>query len=427
MQSYPVAIIGAGPIGLAAAANLVERGLSFTIIEAGSGVGAAIREWGHVQLFSPWQHCIDPASRRLLEATGWTAPPDNEHPTGRDLVDLYLEPLSGIPQIADSLQTGTRVTSVSRLGVDKTRPLGRDELPFVITAVAPVGEIEILASSVIDASGTWRQPNPLGSGGTPALGERASTDLIATGIPDVLADRDQYAGGAIAVVGSGHSAQNVLRALASVAADDESTQITWLVRRDEPGQMFGGGTDDELPERGALGSAAKALVSTGPVDLVTGFRIREVIRDDAGAWLVSLDGRKVGPFDRIVNTTGFRPDLAMLGEIQLDIDNSLESSKQLAPLIDPNFHSCGNVPPHGARELAQPDKGFFIVGNKSYGRAPTFLLLTGYEQARSVVALIDGDEDAAYNVKLVLPETGVCSPAPQSSKGMLPILENACC
>lgn len=427
MQTYPVAVIGAGPVGLAAAANLVEREVPFVLIEAGLGAGAAIREWGHVQLFSPWRHCIDPASRRLLEATGWTAPPPDDHPTGRELVELYLEPLSELPQIADSLLTETRVTSVSRFGVDKTRPVGREELPFVVTAEGPAGEVEILAAAVVDASGTWSQPNPLGAAGIPALGERTSRDVITTGIPDVLGEAHDYAGRAIAVVGSGHSAQNVVRALAALAAADTRTQVKWMVRRQEPGQMFGGGGDDELPERGALGAAAKALVESGDVELVTGFRIRELIRDDAGVWLVGLDGRKTGPFDRIVNTTGFRPDLDMLRELQLDIDSSLESAKQLAPLIDPNFHSCGSVPPHGARELAQPERGFYIVGNKSYGRAPTFLLLTGYEQARSVVAHIAGDEEAAYQVELVLPETGVCSPAPQSSKGLLPILDNGCC
>lgn len=427
MQTHPVAIIGAGPIGLAAAANLVERNVPFIVLEAGSTVGASIREWGHVQLFSPWQHCIDPASRRLLEEEGWAAPRPDTHPTGSELVRDYLEPLSRVPAIAAALRLDTRVTAVSRLGVDKSRPVGRDAVPFVISADGPEGEVEILAAAVIDASGTWHQPNPLGAAGTPALGEAGARDAIATGIPDVLTDAGRYLGRSTAVVGSGHSAQNVVRALSQLAAEDTTTEITWLVRRSDPGQMFGGGTDDELPERGALGAAAKAVVDAGQVRLVTGFRTREVRRDDSGTWLLGLDGEKVGPFNTVINTTGFRPDLGMLRELDLDLDRSLESAKQLAPLIDPNFHSCGSVPPHGARELAQPEKGFFVIGNKSYGRAPTFLLLTGYEQARSVVALIDGDEDAAYNVELELPETGVCSPAPQSTQGLLPILDNGCC
>ena len=107
--------------------------------------------------------------------------------------------------------------------------------------------------------------------------------------------------------------------------------------------------------------------------------------------------------------TGFRPDLEMLKEVRLGIDSWLECATALGPLIDPNEHSCGTVRPHGARELAHPEKDFFIVGMKSYGRAPTFLLATGYEQARSVVAMLAGDFAAAERVELGLPETGVCN------------------
>jgi len=95
--------------------------------------------------------------------------------------------------------------------------------------------------------------------------------------------------------------------------------------------------------------------------------------------------------------------------VRLDLDPALESPRALAHLIDPNVHSCGTVPPHGAEELKHPDVNLFAIGMKSYGRAPTFLLLTGYEQARSVVSAIAGDWDAARRVELVLPETGACS------------------
>ena len=119
--------------------------------------------------------------------------------------------------------------------------------------------------------------------------------------------------------------------------------------------------------------------------------------------------RQIGPFDEIIVTTGLRPDLAPLRELRLDLDEIVEAPRALAPLIDPNVHSCGTVPPHGFMELSHPEPGFFIVGMKSYGRAPTFLLRTGYEQVRSVVAALAGDLDAASRVELVLPETGACS------------------
>ncbi len=208
-------------------------------------------------------------------------------------------------------------------------------------------------------------------------------------------DRRRYAKRRIAVVGSGHSAQNAVRDLAALAGGAPGTEVTWIVRRAEPGQMFGGTVNDQLPERGRLGADAQQVVDNGVVQLVTGFRTDRITYDPDGATLVAVDGRQVGPFDRIVNATGFRPDLGLLSELRVDVDPVLQSARRLAPMIDPNVHSCGSVPPHGAAELAHPEPGFYIVGAKSYGRAPTFLLATGYEQVRSVVAELAGAHAAA--------------------------------
>ena len=107
--------------------------------------------------------------------------------------------------------------------------------------------------------------------------------------------------------------------------------------------------------------------------------------------------RQIGPVDRIIAATGQRPDVSLTRELRLDLDPWLESARALGPLIDPNEHSCGSVPPHGHRELAHPEASFYTAGIKSYGRAPTFLLLTGYEQARSIAAAIAGK--ATRNVR----------------------------
>jgi hypothetical protein len=145
---------------------------------------------------------------------------------------------------------------------------------------------------------------------------------------------------------------------------------------------------------------------------------------------------QLGPFDRIVVATGQRPDLDMTRELRLDLDPWLESPKVLGPAIDPNLHSCGSVPPHGYKELSHPEPGYFAVGVKSYGRAPTFLMATGYEQVRSVAAYIAGDLPAANTVQLVLPETGVCNTsfaAPRDAAqsdccgGPAPAEADACC
>jgi hypothetical protein len=146
--------------------------------------------------------------------------------------------------------------------------------------------------------------------------------------------------------------------------------------------------------------------------------------------LRSVDGRRLGPFDQIIAATGFRPDLTFLRELRLDLDSALDSSRSLAPLIDPNVHSCGTVPAHGEAELRHPEPNIYLVGAKSYGRAPTFLLATGYEQVRSIVAELAGDHEAARRVELVLPETGVCSTstatgASAGANGRAPDVETA--
>src|SRR5688572_22294488 len=107
----PVAVIGAGPVGLAAAAHLLRRGITPALFEAGESVAASVRAWGHVRLFSPWSFNIDPAARELLARHGWSAPPETEYPTGAELAERYLDPLSRVPEIAAALRLHTRVTA----------------------------------------------------------------------------------------------------------------------------------------------------------------------------------------------------------------------------------------------------------------------------------------------------------------------------
>ncbi|HUQ41992.1 MAG TPA: NAD(P)-binding domain-containing protein, partial [Candidatus Limnocylindrales bacterium] len=159
----PVAVIGAGPVGLAAAAELVKRGATPLVLEAGDAVGAAVLRWGHVRIFSPWKYNIAPAARDLLERSGWVAPDGDGYPTGRDLVDAYLTPLAAVPEIAPHLRLGHRVTRVTRRGFDKMKTAGRDDAPFAITVETNDGESEVLARAVIDASGTYGLPNPIGA------------------------------------------------------------------------------------------------------------------------------------------------------------------------------------------------------------------------------------------------------------------------
>jgi hypothetical protein len=409
-SALPVAVIGAGPIGLAAAAHLVTRGETPLVLEAGDAVGASVREWAHVRLFSPWKYLIDPTSRRMLEATGWRAPDADRLPTGDELVQALLEPLAALPTIAPHLRLGHRVLAVTRQGMDKVKTAGRDGAPFELVVRGPGGGTSrVLARAVIDASGTWQFPNPLGAGGVPAAGEAEHAARISYGIPDVLGcERDRYAGRRTLVVGSGHSAFNVLLDLVTLAQSAAGTEVVWAVRRDRIGLLFGGGEKDALEARGALGSRLQRLVANRQVEFLTGMRIGRVAAPGDRLVVEAEDGRRIEGVDRLIVTTGFRPDLALTRELRLELDPWLEAPERLAPLIDPNLHSCGTVYPHGATELAHPERDFYVVGMKSYGRAPTFLLLTGYEQVRSVVCALVGDEEGARKVELVLPETGVC-------------------
>jgi thioredoxin reductase len=432
MPNLPVAIIGAGPVGLAAAAHLVRYQLPFVVLESGAGPGAAVREWGHVRTFSPWRYMIDGAARALLESSGWPAPSETHLPTGDELVDQYVAPLANHAAIRPHVRYDARVVAVGRKDFDKVRTKGRDQQPFELRLAS--GEI-VDARAVIDASGTWSRPNPAGSGGIAAVGERDLSARVAYGIPDVrLRERARYAGKRILVVGSGHSAFNVVLELLTLANESPQTRITWAMRRDNVASVWGGGSSDALEARGELGQRARQAVESGRIRVLSPFRIRSIAAADSGVRVTGAvhDDATTIDVDQVIVCTGFRPDLEMLSEVRLGIDPWLECATALGPLIDPNEHSCGTVRPHGARELAHPEKDFYIVGMKSYGRAPTFLLATGYEQARSVVAMLAGDVAAAERVELVLPETGVCSTDAAAAGGgccggPAPEEANACC
>lgn len=407
----PLVVIGAGPVGLAAAAHARSRGLPTLVLEAGPAAGSAVRGWGHVRLFSPWSEVVDPVAAALLATTGWSSPEPSSYPTGRDWAEQYLEPLARALQASAEVQVRLRhrVVGVSRAGHDRLVDSGREQAPFTLLVETPAGRERVAAAAVVDASGTWDTPGPLGSDGLPAVGEVEHAARITYGIPDLgdLGVRARFAGRHVAVAGTGASAQNVLLGLAGLA--EEGTTVSWLVRRADADDAFGGGDADQLAARGALGRHARAAVAAGPVRTLTSFRTASVESEPSGTLrLGDLDGQVVTGVDEVVVVTGYRPDLAMLGEVRLDLDPVLSAPRRLAPLIDPNMHSCGTVYPHGAAELAQPEEGLYLAGMKSYGRATSFLAMTGFEQVRSVVAAIAGDHDAAARVELVLPESGVC-------------------
>ena len=269
---------------------------------------------------------------------------------------------------------------------------------------------------MIDASGTWEQHNPLGASGLPAGEEAArAADFLVGPLPDVWAPT--VAGSPDAPRSwSGWATPPPTPSWRSPSSPARSrTRIVWAIRGNSARRVFGGGSADQLPDRGRLGADLQDLVTSGALEYVTGFSTSR-LRVAADGQSVTVVGdtpegeRVIDGVHSVVAATGFRPDLAMLSELQLDLDPGLQAPRVLGPLVDPAFHSCGTVAPHGWRELThESEPGFFVVGMKSYGRAPTFLITTGNEQVRSIAAHLAGDDAAADEVQLVLPETGVCS------------------
>ncbi|SDO25596.1 Pyridine nucleotide-disulphide oxidoreductase [Psychrobacillus sp. OK028] len=409
-KELPIAIIGAGPIGLATAAHLANIGERFIIVESGASVGSNILSWGHVRLFSPWQYNIDKIAKKILENQGWNAPDLDQLPLGSELVNEYLKPLANLPEIKPYLLLNTKVVSISKKGLDKMKTDNREKSPFVIYLEQHGRSKRIEARAVIDATGTWSHPNPINADNVWTKEEKELKQYIYYGIPDVKGDhKNKYKGKRVAVVGGGHSAINTILELSQL---NDDVEIIWIMRKKNVKDAYGGEDKDSLEARGKLGIRIHQLVDVGQVKVYTPFFIHQFIKTNDG---IAITGESEGNevtishVDEIIANTGNRPDFSFITEIRLSIDFTTDSVVALAPLIDPNLHSCGTVRPHGEEILRQPEKDFYIVGMKSYGRAPTFLMATGYEQVRSIVAHLSGDFESAKKVELDLPETGVCS------------------
>lgn len=409
-KKLPIAIIGAGPVGLAAAAHLADIGEPFILLESGDSVGRNILNWGHVRLFSPWQYNIDKIAKKNLEKYDWKAPTLDQLPLGSELVNEYLKPLSNLPEIKPFLSLNTRVVSISKKGLDKMKTANRENSSFVIYIEQNGMTKRIEARAVIDATGTWSQPNPINADSIWTKEERELKQHIYYGIPDIKGKhKERYKNKRVAVVGGGHSAINTILELSQL---NDEVEIAWIMRKKRVEDAYGGEEKDALEARGELGSRIHQLVDAGQVTVYTPFLIHQLTKSNDGIGITGeSEGSEVtiSPVDEIIANTGSRPDFSFIREIRLSIDTATESVEVLAPLIDPNLHSCGTVRPHGEEVLRQPEKDFYIVGMKSYGRAPTFLMATGYEQVRSIVAHLSGDFESAKQVELDLPETGVCS------------------
>ena len=287
-----VAIIGAGPVGLAAAAHVLERGMKPIVLEAGGEVGHAVRQWGHVQLFSPWEYNIDRAAERLLAA-------DRLEFAGPAAISDRRRTRGALSRAARDANGACATTSARRAASPPSaapastsrRAKGRESAPFEIRYQNGRGPEVLRADAVIDASGTWHSPNPAGANGLPAIGERAAASRIAYGMPDVLGrERARYAGKTVAVLGAGHSAIGTLIDLARLADRSRTTRPVWLLRGNDPAKAFGGGANDKLVARGELGARSLRSLPTGKSRSNADFRVSHIALD--GASLVVGAGRR---------------------------------------------------------------------------------------------------------------------------------------
>jgi hypothetical protein len=386
-----IAILGAGPTGLEAALAAADSGLPFTLYEAAPSVAGSVREWGHVQLFTPWEMNVSPRMRRHLEAAGREVPGGSECPTGWDLAETLFESLASLPEIAPNLRLGTRVLSVGRQGLLKHEEIAtaeRGRRPFRILLSGPSGrEWTETADVVIDATGTWGNPNTLGDGGIPAPGERSFFQEIRRDIPDFAREGPDWAGKTVLLAGAGHSAQTAVRALAELPG----TRVIWALRNPEP--SWGTHDGDPLPERARLAGDAAALAggASPAVETRRGVAVEEIAKPNGRFEVVLRNGAgsETVAVDRILSLTGAVGDHGLYRQLQVhECYATCGPIKLSAALLGAGNSDCLAQTTHGADTLTNPEPGFFILGSKSYGRNNTFLMRIGWEQVGEVFGLL---------------------------------------
>lgn len=410
-----IAILGAGPVGLEAALAAAERGYPFTVYEAAPAVGAHVRDWGHVRLFSPWDLNASSRARARLARAGREVPVGEECPTGAELLEHLVEPLAALPEIAPRLALGQRVVAVGREGLSKQHEIGTPEraLRRFRLLVEAVGDgsgggrgSERVAGAdvVIDATGSYTQPTALGDGGIPAPGERDAAGEIVRRIPDLSRQAEEWAGKTTLLVGAGHSAQTAARDLAALAEDEPGTHVVWAVRSEKP--TWGRIEDDPLPERAALADRAAQLAEgvSAAVELRRGVVVDAVERRGdklavtlrrAGGAGGGGDGEDARPeretvsVDRVLALTGRVGDHLLYRELQVHECYATSGPMKLAAaLLGSSSADCLAQGSHGPETLVNPEPGFFLLGAKSYGRNNTFLMRTGWQQVDEVFGML---------------------------------------
>ncbi len=388
-----LAVLGAGPVGLDAALAGLEAGFDVVVYEAADHPSAHIRDWGHVELFSPWSMNLSTRMRRHLAAIGEPLEVDERGAhTGDEYIARILDPLWTRSLAASSLRLGHRVVTVGREGVLKHEEIGTPERaarPFRILLTDPSGREWVeRADVVLDCTGKYGCPNALGDAGIPAPGERALRDRIVSRIPDLEEEGAEWAGRTILLAGSGHSAQTAARDLAELASGHSGTEVLWVLRRESPD--WDPLPEDPLPARARLTRDAGALCAgvSPAVRPLQGSVVDGLERENGGVRVrlrTSSGTSETVRVDRILSLTGGVGDDGLHRQLQVHECYAFAAPMKLsAALLGSAGGDCMEQESHGAETLSNPEPGFFILGDKSYGRNNTFLLRVGWQQVDEV-------------------------------------------
>jgi len=373
-------VVGAGPMGLEAALGALERGFAVTVLEKGR-VGENLRRYGGTRLFSPFAMNV---SARAKARLGARAPAAGELLTGEEMATRVLEPLARTSPLAGLIRTGHAVTAIGRARMTRRdlpgHPL-RGERPFRVLVDTPHGEEVMEADAVLDASGVYGRPAAVGVGGIPARGERALDGALIQHLDALQAALPGLAGKDVLLVGHGHSAAG---ALVSIAALSEPPRVRWATRSPNrrPCVEVAG---DPLPERARVTAQANDLASDPPEFLTVERRAGvEAFEPREGRVAVTLSSGRGGLFDAVLGFTGYRPDLSFLSELALDVSPASEGAAGIARALA-GVTDCLSVPAIRAADLDSGEPAFHLVGAKSYGRLPTFLLRNGIDQLETIL------------------------------------------
>ena len=379
-----VLIVGAGPVGLAAALGALARGMDPLVLER-DDVGASLRGWGPTRFFSPFAMNVTPAMRAAL---GAEAPAPDATLTGPEFVRAVLVPLATRGALAGRVKARHRVVTIGRAGLSRDDYAGhpvRAERPFRALVETPDGERTFEADAVLDASGTYANPLPTGAGGVPAPGERALGESVIRTLGALDTRRAELAGRRVALVGNGHSAANAVNVLDHIAREHEGTRVVWVTRGANLRPCVEV-ADDPLPERQSVVARANQLAMRPPAWLKVERRasVESFDRTDDGSLRLALTGGRAVGADVVVSLTGYRPDASIVSELAVETDPATEGAARLMRVLR-NITDCLCVPKVAPADLASGEPGFYFIGARSYGRASTFLLQTGYAQVETVL------------------------------------------